>query len=453
MPPFGSRHLVRPNQPIRAELFSVERLEEHAGSLAAAQSTASKPKRVQPLTLRLYDNAHVLNDAYRAIVKAVDAHQSITPAAEWLLDNFHVVDEQIREIKDDLPPSFYRKLPKLADGPLEGYPRVFGNCVGACRAYRQRFRYSKTHPICGGLSARPAPDIGELWALAITLRITLVENLRRLAEAIVARLTLSRLADTFADRISGRQRQARARIRHFQKPRSGAVVDDFRRSTGATTARSRSKCDARSALAERTARAKGISTDQIVREEVQQQSAMNVTVRNVITSMRLVSMMNWAEFFESVSPVDAVMRRGSDFAAMDFPTRDLYRRAIEDIARGSDRDEVEVARRAIAAAKRGRKRSRRSARAKAIPDIISFQTVVARLKKMSNFTSRSRRRLLRLNSNLWRDELCEHHRRRLRPSFSSPDSYASGMPESAAGRLCCSPWSDSFPPRMSLLRW
>ena len=89
---------------------------------------------------------------------------------------------------------------------------------------------------------------------------------------------------------------------------------------------------------------------------------MNVTVRNVITSMRLISAVDWAEFFESVSLVDAELRAGSDFAAMDFPTRDRYRHAIEELARGSRHSELEVARRAI----RGdQARGRRAARATA----------------------------------------------------------------------------------------
>src|SRR5436305_12773795 len=96
----------------------------------------------------------------------------------------------------------------------------------------------------------------------------------------------------------------------------------------------------------------GTTTDQIVREEVQRQSAMNVTVRNVITSMRFVSMINWAEFFENVSPVDAVLRPASDFGAMDFATRDLYRGAIEELARQSGHKEADVATRAIAACNR-----------------------------------------------------------------------------------------------------
>ena len=79
---------------------------------------------------------------------------------------------------------------------------------------------------------------------------------------------------------------------------------------------------------------------------------MNVTVRNVITSMRLMSAVDWAEFFESVSLVDAALRAGSDFAAMDFPTRDRYRHAIEELARGSAHSELEVARARVVAARR-----------------------------------------------------------------------------------------------------
>ena len=94
-------------------------------------SRPPSPSRARPATARslvdrLADNERVLLDAYRSIAKAVDEGRAITPAAEWLLDNYHLVEEQIREIRDDLPPGYYRQLPKLADGPFAGYPRVFG---------------------------------------------------------------------------------------------------------------------------------------------------------------------------------------------------------------------------------------------------------------------------------------------------------------------------------------
>jgi cyclic beta-1,2-glucan synthetase len=111
--------------PIRGELFGVERLEDHARSLAASQTITPKTCRINPLAARLTDNATVLLDAYR-VLAGVETTAALTPAAEWLLDNYHVVEKQVHAIRTDLPPRCYRQLPKLEDGPFSGYPRVLG---------------------------------------------------------------------------------------------------------------------------------------------------------------------------------------------------------------------------------------------------------------------------------------------------------------------------------------
>ena len=341
-----------PEPPIRAELFSVERLEQHAESLAAAQSVAPNPKRGIPLAKRLNDNARVLIESHRAVIRASSAREPITPAAEWLRDNFHVVDEQIREIKNDLPPGFYRRLPKLADGPLQGHSRIFGVAWALVAHTDSAFDVQKLTRFVEAYQRVQPLTIGELWALAITLRITLVENLRRLAEAIVAQLRASQSADVLADQILGMasgDAEPASTISHRldQAPWSTAfaveLVQRLRDHDPNSTPALRWLNDR--LAAEKT------TSDQIAHEEFQRRSATDVTVRSVITSMRLVSMINWAEFFESVSPVDAVLRGASNFAAMDFSTRDCYRRAIEELARESGRDELDVTKHAIAAAK------------------------------------------------------------------------------------------------------
>jgi cyclic beta-1,2-glucan synthetase len=349
---FRRTRSTTPQPPIRAELFSVERLELHAESLAAIQHVAPDPKRGLLLVNRLNDNARVLTECHRAVVQASSARQPITPAAEWLRDNFHVVNEQIREIKENLPPGFYRRLPKLADGPLRRYPRVFGVAWALVAHTDSAFDIQKLTCFVKAYQRVQPLTIGELWALAITLRITLVENLRRLAEAIVAQLAASRLADSLADQVlgipsDGAEPASTISHRLDQAPWSTAfaveLIQRLRDHDPNSTPALRW-------LNERLA-AEKTTSDQIVREEFQRQSATDVTVRSVITSMRLISMLNWAEFFESVSSVDAVLRSASDFAAMDFSTRDRYRRAIEELARESDRDEVDVTRHALAAAR------------------------------------------------------------------------------------------------------
>ena len=92
--------------------------------------------------------------------------------------------------------------------------------------------------------------------------------------------------------------------------------------------------------------AQGTTAEELVQLEHQRMATMNVTVRNVITSMRLISWFDWAEFVESVGLVDEVLRSRSRFAEMDFATRNRYRNAVEELARRSHRTEVEVAARA-----------------------------------------------------------------------------------------------------------
>ena len=189
-PPLGSPNRIRrPGRPqaeseelILAELFSVERLEQHARTLAAAQAVTDTPQRGHAIRPRVAENGRVLLDSYRVLARAIKDERAITPAAEWLVDNFHIIDEQLREIRDDLPSNYYRELPKLAGGHLAGYPRVLGLAWAYIAHTDSRFDPEILRRMVRAYETVQPLTIGELWAIAISLRILLVENLRRLAE-------------------------------------------------------------------------------------------------------------------------------------------------------------------------------------------------------------------------------------------------------------------------------
>ncbi len=337
---------------IRAELFSLERLEEHAASLAMAQPVAAQRRSRSSLVVRLRHNEAALLAAYRDIAATVSAGRVITPAAEWLLDNYHLVEEQIREIREDLPPSFYRLLPKLAEGPLQGYPRVFGLAWAFVAHTDSRFEPEALTRFVRAYQLVQPLTIGELWAVAITLRIVLVENLRRAASRIVSNRIARQEADAVADRLLGVSGSPgepdmpleRDRLgREFQPAFVVQLVQRLRDQDPRVTPALR--------WLEQRLSAQGQTPEQIVRDEHQKQGASNVTVRNIITSMRLLSDLDWPEFFENVSLVDEQLRAGSDFAAMDFASRNLYRSAIEELARGSKLSELEITQAAMQAAK------------------------------------------------------------------------------------------------------
>ncbi len=340
--------------PIRGELFSAERLEQHAENLAAAQVTLEEIGEGRPLLPRVLENGRILLEYYRATASAIQQGSTITPASEWLVDNFYIVEEQLREIRDDLPRGFYRRLPKLASGHLEGYPRVFGVAWAFVAHTDSRFEPELLRRCVNSYQRVQPLTIGELWALAITLRVVLVENLRKLADSIVRSRRAREEADRLVDGLLGNNDLPSISpivLRRFeQEPleRAFAVqlvqrLRDLDPKVGPILLWLDKRLDAQ-----------GTTSDEIVRAEHQDQTAMTVTVRNVITSMRLMSAFDWHEFFESVSLVDEVLRDGSLFAEMDFSTRDYYRHAIEQLSRGTAHSEIEIARRALQHAKHAR---------------------------------------------------------------------------------------------------
>jgi cyclic beta-1,2-glucan synthetase len=339
-------------EPIREELFSVERLEEHARSLAVAQIVSSRASKGRLLATRLADNRAVLLGAYRSTVKAINDGRPITPAAEWLVDNYHLVEKQIHEIHSDLPPGYYRQLPKLADGPFTGYPRVFGIAWAFVAHTDSRFDPEMLVRFVRAYQGVQPLTIGELWAVSITLRIVLIENLGRLAHQITRSRAERHMADGLADRLLGAggrpvESAAIVLVAHERRPLSQAFAvqlvhrlrDQDPMITPALT-----WLDERLVLQHTT-------TDIAVRDVHRQQGAANVSVRNIITSLRLISDVDWKQLFERLSLVDAVLAADSGFESMDFPTRTLYRSAIEDLSRGSNRAELDIASAAVLAAK------------------------------------------------------------------------------------------------------
>ncbi len=331
------------SKPVSAEIFGIERAREHARSLAASQTTTTKPVQVHSVIERLKDNAAALQLAYLEIADAIAAGKTVTPAAEWLIDNYHQVEEQIAQIEADLPQGYYDQLPKLEGGHLAGHPRIFGLVWAHVAHTDSRFDPDLLTDFVNEYQIVQPLTIGELWAVAISLRLMLIENLRRLSLRMIAARRSREEADQFADQVLGTQNKAEFNKEFYKKidqttlPQSFVVqlVHRLRDQEG----------DAAIVLDRVNSKLKseGGSFDIAVADEHQRQATANVTVRNIVTSMRLISDMNWEIWFDSVSLVDKELREKSRYGEMDFPSRTIYRTAIEQLARGSKHSEINVA--------------------------------------------------------------------------------------------------------------
>ncbi len=351
--------------PLRAELFSVDQLSRHAKALALHHEVVTR-QGSNRLLARLDRNEDILRAFNRATL-ALNPVQRITPAAEWLLDNFYLIEEQIQLARRHLPHGYSRELPRLVSGPSAGLPRVYDIVLELISHVDAQIDAGSLSAFVAAYQTAVPLKLGELWAIPIMLRLGLIENLQRVTTRLVTGQKDRALADQWVERL---QSMAEANPSHLvvvvadmatsDLPLSSAFVAEFCQHL---SRHSPVLHLARTWLEQRLVE-QGLTIEQLIQLESQDQAADQVSVSHSIASLRFLSSMDWKEFVESLSLVETTLRTdpADVYRAMDFATRDLYRHAVEALARHGRLTEAEVAQRVVQLAADGARQKGRDDR-------------------------------------------------------------------------------------------
>ncbi len=340
--------------PLRAELFSADQMQHHGRALAGAHVLAGFGSRDR-LLRRLADNEQILTETCRLLTARVETKGRISPAGEWLLDNFYLIEEQIRTARRHLPIGYSRELPTLAATPSAGLPRVYDLALEAISHGDGRVDAESLIRFVTAYQTVTPLTLGELWAIPIMLRLALIENLRRVAARITAAGHHRHLAQDWANQmIEIAESDPKSLIlviadmaRSIPPMVSAFVAELARRLQGHGPALALPLTWIEQRLAESS-----LTIAQLVASENQQQAADQVSISNSIGSLRFLGAMDWHSFVESMSLVEQALLAARVYGEMDFATRDRYRHVVARLAKASRRSEVEVARAAVDLAQR-----------------------------------------------------------------------------------------------------
>jgi len=347
--------------PLRSELFSADQMDRHGRTLAESHRL-SREKGSDRLLERLVENEGVLIGASSLQMTAVKESRRITPAGEWLLDNFYLIEEQIRTARRHFPKRYSRELPILASGPSRGLPRVYDIALEAIAHGDGRVDPESLNRFVAAYQKTGDLRLGELWAIPIMLRLALIENLRRVGARVAAAMLERSQAESWADQMMVvAEKDPKSLIlvvadmaRSNPPMGSSFVAELARRLQGQSAALALPLTWIEQRLSEA-----GATIEQLVHSETQSQAANQVSISNSIGSLRFLGAMDWREFVESMSSVEQKLREDPDavYSTMDFATRDRYRHVVERFARFSGLSEIEVARKAIQLAHQAKARS------------------------------------------------------------------------------------------------
>jgi cellobiose phosphorylase len=338
-------------EPLRAELFSSDQMERFGKVLAGTHKLNTKPAQ-DYLLKRLAENETLLNEVRRLLTDSIKRKYQITPAGEWLLDNFYLIEEHIRNAKRLFPKNYSEDLPQLLNGASTGLPRIYDIVLEIISHSDGKIDIEILSGFVKAYQTVTNLKLGELWAIPIMLRLALIENIRRVSALIATDRVDENLADYWADEmIKTAENDPKNLI---------LIIADMARSNppivsvfvSELTRQLRGK-GPELALPlnwiEHQLSESGLTSAELINAEIQKQAAYQVSISNSIGSLRLLGSMDWRDFVETHSIVEQTLREDNDgiYGLMDFSTRDRYRHVVEHIAKKSKIAECEVARIAI----------------------------------------------------------------------------------------------------------
>lgn len=331
-------------------MFQADLLKQDAKELSRRHSFTYRNKDILPVKPRLEEAREILTKAYKVLATSVKQNKDITPAAEWLIDNFYIIQEQIVQVENDFPIGYQRNLPHLSSGSNSGMPRVYDlvqnlslhtdNVIDIEDLTRYVQSYQEELPL----------RVGELWAIPVMVRLVLIRHLALKANRILERRDIrsdiqdlvTRLLEQDTDEpgsvlrrviewLDGRRDSYDDRLHYVelahQLQGAGLISEEEKK------------------WFEYRLRSHNTTLNEALRDEAQRQSKLQVSIRNAILSMREASETKWQEFVEECSIVDQILQLDpmEAFTDMDSGTKNQYRSTVERLARHSGFTEKQVA--------------------------------------------------------------------------------------------------------------
>jgi cellobiose phosphorylase len=344
------------HEVFRREPLTQEQLVEHASNFAADLGPIYWKKTQSSLLLdRLRNSAEALAKIRKNVAEAEELEQTITISAEWLLDNNHVIQANVEEVQRYLPKDYYNTLPKLSEGPLAGYPRIYAVARDIVEITANRLNRDNLVAYLESFQSVTPLTIGELWALPLMLRFRLIECLHFLALQVESRLLEGEQASFWGNRLLVVARREPERVNEMLQllesthpnptPHFAEEVLDhlFDEDTVLPIVTNWLQSHFTAPL------------NEVLHNEQIQKTVDEVSLSNAVISLIALSQISWSDLLEAVSIVDQLLKKdpAGIYPQMDFNTRDSYRHAIETLSKHSKRPEVEVTNRVLEAAKNG----------------------------------------------------------------------------------------------------
>ena len=292
---------------------------------------------------RLQDNFQFITRVYLGAAEDLRKERQVAPAGEWLLDNYYIIEEQVKEILLSVRKHRFQDLPVLCNGYLKGIPRIFAIALEIISHTDGILSEQALHKFIEAYQESAPLAIGEIWSLSLMVRVALIEKIRHVCVLLETTHKQWRQAEFFLDRTKPEKLKEKIYALGKLHPAFAEhLLEVIRHNELAGK-------QVRDLLAEKLLE-QDTTLEKLVHSEHQAKAAQSTSMGNAVSSLKGASTLDWNRIFEQLSLADHILRADAVYGEMDFSSRNHYRLRVQVLAKKLGISETRVAKMAIESA-------------------------------------------------------------------------------------------------------
>ena len=339
---------------INGTMLEKSQLEEHLKKIAASHNIKPKSdKKTYPIQ-NLLENYEFIKGVYNLLNEHLKLEINIYPAGEWLLDNFYIIEETVKQIQKELTIKKYTNFVGLKNREYEGFSRIYVLAAEIVAYTEGKIEKENLEGYLKSYQTKKTLSMDEIWNIGIFLQISIIQKIKEVCEKILSSQMQKYKAQNIVERIVEGKNKEDVKLKnqpHLKNKKQ--FVQDARYSFIEYMAYLLKKEGKRGIgylnILEETVEKLGTNISEVVQKEHFDIAVQKVLMSNYITSIKNLQRINFLEIFEKINGVEDILKQdpANVYSKMDYKTKEYYRNKIKEISTKTKISEIYIARKVL----------------------------------------------------------------------------------------------------------
>ncbi len=339
---------------IEGAILDEEQLKAHMEKIAIQHTLKAKSNKNTYPVPQMLENYTTIKNVYNLLNEHIKLGINIHPAGEWILDNFYIIEETVRQIEKEMTLKKYTNFIGIQNGKYMGFARIYVLAAEIVAYTDNKIDGENLKKYLQAYQTKKTLNMEEIWNIGIFLQISIIQNIAEICEKIYSSQIQKYRVKNIIERLVEKKEKNELKYNQI----TGTKLRDtelkgmkypFIEYMSYSLKKYGKRAYGYLNVLEEEVEKLGITVSEAIQKEHFATAIRKISMANCITSIKKIQRINFLDIFEKINGVEGILNSdpAGIYEKMEHKTKEYYRNTIKEIAKKTNMSEIYIAKKTI----------------------------------------------------------------------------------------------------------